>query len=180
MLREELLDHADAFLRAWPVRGVDAETLVAVMEQGSPQRLEAGALLCAEGGGATAWYLLLEGALDATRGPDDQPLARIEAPALVGHMAVIDRSPRSASVRVAAPALLIAMDQRVHDRLVGDLGPLGAAHRRLLLASLSRQLCDGIEHLRDVVEGGEPGADAALLQRVERALRGWLPARRSR
>lgn len=159
----ELMDFAERFLERWPVRDLDAAALLPVLQTGTVSPLLAGEILCREGSPANAWYFLLQGELRVTREPGPTTLARIEAPAVVGHMAVIDHAPRSATVRASTPCRVLMMDTRTHDRLVGDPGPAGAAHRRLLLASLVRQERAGNQHLARVAEGEGPwGASLGL------------------
>ncbi len=92
---------ASGLLRAMPSPGVVPEHLAEVLAAGTPHLLSPGEPLCKEGEDATDLFVLLEGQISVERqdpvSGDPRTLIRIEAPSLVGHMALIDRSSRSAT-----------------------------------------------------------------------------------
>ncbi len=145
-----------ALLRTHRPRGVSPDGLAEVLRAGTTRQLLDDETLCQEGGQAEAIYFLVEGRLRVTRADgqgSQRKLAEVEAPAMVGHMAVIDRSPRSATVRALGPAQVVSLDSSTAQRLLGRRDTAGAALRRLLLTCLSRQLTQGNTRIRLLMRG---------------------------
>lgn len=153
---ELLADRAERLLLAHPYPGARADALVRVLEVAQPLRLAPGALLCQEGEAANALFILLEGSVAVTRRDAQghaKALATLEAPALVGQMAMIDHSPRSATCTAATPVRALALERPQWTALLGESSPRGTALRRLLLSSLCQQAGSAIHHLRRLVAG---------------------------
>ena len=77
-----------------------------------------GAVLFGEGDPGTHMYVLLEGTADICVG--DDVVENAQPPALLGEMALVDSSPRSATVVLRTPCRLIAIDTRQFDLLVRE------------------------------------------------------------
>ena len=83
-----------------PSRGVKPAALTEVLESLEINEFEHGDLLCSEGDPGDSMYFLLFGSILVTRkdaGGVDRELVTMSAPALLGHMALVDNSPRSAA-----------------------------------------------------------------------------------
>ena len=77
----------------------------------------------------------------------------MKAPSLVGHMSLVDRSPRSASCIAMGKTVCASLDRRKYDTLLTETSARGMALRRLLLASLTKQLADANSRIRGLIEG---------------------------
>lgn len=146
--------HASALLRAHPVRGVKAPDLARVLAACDLKRLSPGDALCSEGEPGDAMFFVLDGTVVVTRqDPSGQPreLARIPGPAVVGHMALIDQSKRSATCTAGDRTVVATLSRATWARLIQDRTPSGTALRRLLCASLTRQLVGANAQIRSLL-----------------------------
>ena len=84
-----------------------------------------------------AMFVLLEGAMDVVVG--DKVVERSARGAILGEMALIDRSPRGATVIAREPCRLAKIDQRRFLHLV-QLNPFFATHVMKVLADRLRQM----------------------------------------
>lgn len=180
-----LLDHAQRFLDVHPARGVAPHSFAAVLQAATIRRLSDGETLCAEGDAGEDMAFLYQGTLVVTRrGPDGQPrvLATLEAPALVGHMALIDREPRSATCTAQGAAIVGVLDRRAWATLLSEPTSRGMALRRVLLASLTRQMAAANARIRDIirpalsddgVEDFDDDVRPSEIMRVSGVLEGW-------
>ncbi len=151
-----------ALLQHLQPRGVGPRALASVLAEGSPRSLSAGERICVQDAQAEGIYFLVSGAVVVSRrdsGGHDRELTRIQAPAVLGHMAVIDRSPRSATVTAAGPVDLIALDSSRCEHIMGRADATGMALRRMLLTSLVRQLLQGNARIRQLARS--PSDDVA-------------------
>ena len=84
----------------------------------SALNMPAGAVLFAEGDPGTHMYVLLEGRADICVG--EEVVENAMPPALLGEMALVDSSVRSATVVLRTPCRLVAIDARQFDLLVRE------------------------------------------------------------
>jgi len=167
---------ATALLTAAPTRGVTPAALAQVLDATSPRRLAAGQRLCEEGEPAEQMWFLLRGTVKVLRRDTagaERELARVDAPAMVGHMAIIDGSPRSAACAADGEVELAALDRRAWNSLLTEPSARGTALRRVVCASLTRQLVGANERVRDLIGGDRRPTRAAA------ADKGHVPAPRS-
>jgi CRP-like cAMP-binding protein len=117
-----------------------------LLHRGDEKYLSEKTLLCGEGQPSDAMYVLLEGQIDVTRKDTSgqmRTLTTLHAPALLGHMGLIDGSNRSATCRAKTDVRVIQFTRARYHDLVEDRSRLGATLRRLLCSSLSGQLTGG-------------------------------------
>jgi len=129
-----------------PFPGADPAGLQELLHRGDEKFLTASTLLCGEGQPSDAMYVLLDGQIEVTRkDATGQPraLTVLHAPALLGHMGLIDGSNRSATCRAKTDVRVIQFTRTRYHDLVEDRSRLGATLRRLLCSSLSGQLTGG-------------------------------------
>ena len=88
-------------------------------------------------------------------------LAALSSPALLGHMALLERTKRSATCMTKTPVRLAVLSRDSYDSLLYEPSGAGRAMRRLLLASLAGQLSSGNERLRKMLEPSESPEDDA-------------------
>ena len=99
--------------------------------------LAPGETLFRAGEAGEAMFVLLEGAMDVMVG--DKVVERSARGAILGEMALIDRSPRGATVIAREPCRLVKIDQRRFLHLV-QLNPFFATHVMKVLADRLRQM----------------------------------------
>lgn len=94
----------------------EAELLASVADE---QRLKAGEVLCLEGSEADGAILLVEGALDCSRdGLGD--LGRVEAPAVLGVVALAANGNREATLKAAGAARVLLLTRTGFHRFSQD------------------------------------------------------------
>lgn len=152
----QLQAYASGLLETHSCRGVKPEHLAEVLEIAAAQKFRDGDAIITEGDAGDLMYFLLEGAIRIQRRDPRgkmRELAVMKAPALVGHMSLVDRSPRSASCIAMGRTVCASLDRRKYDTLLTETSARGMALRRLLLASLTKQLADANNRIRGLIEG---------------------------
>jgi CRP/FNR family transcriptional regulator, cyclic AMP receptor protein len=109
-------------------------------QESSALQLAPGDFLFKEGDKGEKMYVLLEGEVDIILG--DYVLETVSAGALIGEMALIDESPRVASVIAKTPCRLAEIDRRRFHFLVQQT-PHFATH-------VMRTLADRLRHMNAV------------------------------
>lgn len=163
-----LLDHAQRLLDAHPSRGVTPRALAAVFSTARINRLQDGHAVCTEGDPGDAMFFLMKGSIRVQRRDPKgrmRELATIEAPALFGHMSLIDNSPRSASCVAVGESIVATLDRTTYNSVLNEPTTRGTALRRVLLASLTRQLVGANGRITDLIR--PPAASAADPDGVE-------------
>lgn len=105
--------------------------------------LAAGEILFKEGETGDCMFVLLDGSVDITVG--GKTLEHSERGAILGEMALIDRSPRTATVTAASPARLARVDERRFNFIVQQ-NPFFARH-------LMKVLVDRLRHMNEIAKG---------------------------
>lgn len=150
----------------------DAAHLMAVLNLLPEQKLNSGHRICTERDPSSDMWILTEGTVRVEKrdyAGIEQELARIEAPALVGHMALVTGNPRSATCSVVVPVSVRLVTRERFVALLEDLSPQGDAFRRLLISSMSGQLDAGNRAIQRAIS--EPSAKNMTL--AESSLHGW-------
>jgi len=179
MERELLEKRLNDLMAPWTFPGADASALMPVLEQGACAWFAPGRELCTEGDLGNTMYFLFVGSsevLKKDRFGKNQLLTTIEGPALMGHMSLLDRSPRSATCIIKERAYVGVISEAIFNRFREDQGPSGTVFRRLILASLSRQLKNGDGCLQDLIYPEEPVTEElteSVLRSTVGVLEGW-------
>lgn len=152
--------------------GVAAEAVVDLLAAASPRTLQEGGVLCKAGDPANVLWFLVEGTLDVVRESregTEHRVGTIVAPSVLGHLGLVDNARRSATCRTRGGCRVYALDRTTFSQLVRGTSRHGAALRRLLLVSLTRQISDANERVRELIEApnlppdGSGGLDAHIL-----------------
>jgi CRP-like cAMP-binding protein len=101
----------------------------------NPVRLAPGEILFKAGDAPDAMYVLLEGSLAVQVG--DKVVENATRGAIIGEMALIDHSPRAATVTASTAASLAKLDERRFQRLIQQ-NPFFATHVMKTLADRIR------------------------------------------
>jgi CRP-like cAMP-binding protein len=179
------MDHAlmkkrlEGLMASWSFPGVAVEPMLPVMEACVCGWFLPGKELCAEGDAGDRMFFLFEGSVDVLkkdRSGRSVSFVTVEAPAVLGHMSLMDRSPRSATCIVKDRAYVGILPDSAFNRFSEDRGPSGTVLRRLILASLSRQLSSGDARLHELLDGPASVSEEqarGMLRSTVGALEGW-------
>jgi CRP-like cAMP-binding protein len=152
---------AELLLQEHPQVSPDHGALIAILERCELRQIPPGEVLCREGGVGQQLFFVLAGRFTVSKSDVrgvERPIGKVEAPALLGQLATIERTRRTATVIAVEPALVALMDLVTFQLLVRDTGPEGATLRGLLLSSLTRQLVAGNARLRQILAAQRPEA----------------------
>ncbi|MEU9130621.1 cyclic nucleotide-binding and patatin-like phospholipase domain-containing protein [Kitasatospora sp. NPDC048540] len=131
-----------------------------------------------EGDPAHTMYLVASGRVDVLAGLNEEPLASLGPGSFVGELSLLLREPRSATLRVSADAVLLALHQRDLDDLLDRYPSIGIELSRELgrrLVATNRQLVSApATRITAVVGDGLPDLAAAVLARAGSAKTGVL------
>lgn len=106
-------------------------------KESDPVRLAPGDFLFQAGDAADGMFVLLEGALDVM--VDGKVVEHSTRGAILGEMAIIDQSPRGATVVAREPASLAKLDAARFQRLI-QLNPFFATHVMKVLVERIRHM----------------------------------------
>lgn len=174
-------EQAHRLLSAHPYVDASPADVEALLSACTVRRVPRGEVLCREDDPGTRLFVLLEGTIGVVKrdvAGTDRPVGEVRAPTLLGQMGIIDRARRTATCVAATDAVIAGMDQGTFQDLVRQTSPRGAALRRLLLSSLTRQLVHGNDRMRALFAARQeaaPGApeQATALLHAAGVLEGW-------
>jgi len=151
----ELLVAARLYLERNAIHGVGPEALADAFRCSALLRYGHGHVICAESDPGDAMYFLLQGKVrvrrkDSRGKPRD--LATVVAPALIGHMSLIDGNVRSASCLSDGRSVVATLGVERYHKLMDESSATGAALRRVLCASLARQLVNANAGIRELIQ----------------------------
>ncbi|MFO0646296.1 MAG: cyclic nucleotide-binding domain-containing protein [Polyangiales bacterium] len=120
----------------------------------TPRRLAAGTVLFKEGDAGLSCLLLAEGDLQVFKiiAGRQQPVALLKPGALVGQLALVDRAPRSATVRAGTDAWVLEFTRDDFDRLLRAQSPLALRFQEQIAIAGARQLRTSTERLAKIIE----------------------------
>lgn len=116
------------------------------------QHLAPGQTLFQQGDVGDAWYVVFDGEVEVSRTGAERrmrPVARMSPPSCFGEMAVLDGSPRSATVEAVEETVLLRFPRGAFQELLSE-GNLGA-HQ--LVLGMARVLCERQRRLTGEVHG---------------------------
>lgn len=125
------------------------------------QVIEPGQWIFREGDAGDAWYVVYDGEVEVVKRPGDRVIAVLGTRACFGEMAILDGSPRSASVRSTGPTTVFRFPRTSFTRLIsdGNLAAYKLVHQMaLVLVSRQRRTTS---RLADALAGS---ADAHVLR----------------
>lgn len=163
-----------ACLQGMPVfGGVDGAALGWLIERAPRVRVPAGGWFFREGDPGTTMYVLLAGRVELTRVLDghDEALGFLGPGDCFGEMALLDLSPRSATVRAAEDTAALAIDNRLLFRLYQQAPESYTIILMNLGRELSRRLREADERLCRALGADDPAAGGPGMSRRARTRR---------
>lgn len=143
----------------------DLELLVSVAP---PMHYPDGATLCTEGASASSCFLVAKGEVLVLKmvGSQLRELGALGPGSFVGQLALVDRAPRSATVRASGAAVVLTLGREDFERLLAARSPLAMRFQEQIALAGVRQLRMAAGRLRAVLERAPAVAPAA-----------WAPSR---
>ena len=178
---------AELLLMTNPCRGISLDALAEVLSALEVSNLPDGAPLCRKGDPGNELWILVQGNIrvhvDEPNGTS-RDLVVMPAPAMVGHMALVDDQPRSAHCSASGETTLLTMNRELYQVMLKEKTNRGTALRRLLLTSLTRQLQGATQRIKELqgsnAEGEGYQLSEAMVQRrndelreIASVLNGW-------
>lgn len=116
------------------LRGLEAQDLAKLLENSSELELEAGEWLIHEGDVGEEMYVVLEGLLEVSvrEGAVDEQVATRSQGDVVGEMALLGRTTRTASVRALSRSTLLVVSQAAFETLLSCPGAATTIYRTSL------------------------------------------------
>ncbi len=146
---------AFAFLDGLGLSSSRAPALTSVFQRCIRRELPAGEELCREGDAGKELYFITAGAL-AVRKKDHlgepRDLAVMRAPAMIGHMGLVDGARRSASCEATEACVVLLMGDALYREIVGRRGDEGELLREMIISSMVQQLHRASTELAELVD----------------------------
>lgn len=170
-------------LKALPTfRGYAERELSALVAVAPPRRFPDGQVLCREGARGASCFVLAWGQVHVLKavGPRERLLGVLEAGAMVGQMALVDSSPRSATVRTSGEVIALELHRDAFERLVAAASPLAVRFQEQIAIAGIRQLRAADARLtqaereaRAVGQGAPSRPNQLTVAYMDAALREW-------
>ena len=134
--------HARAIAEALADLDLRATAIEALLARCEARRIEPGGVLCRAGDPGDTLFILLSGAVSvAAEGPGaPEPVGHVEAPEVLGALALLDHTRRSATCTATTEVECAVLRGTDFATLLRESSEEGSALRWLVLASLTRQL----------------------------------------
>ncbi len=142
-------------LRALPsLARFTADELAVLLTVATPKPVARGEVLFRENEPGRSCILLAEGELQVFKilGVKQHPVALLKPGALVGQLALVDRAPRSATVRAGTDAWVLEFTRDDFDRLLASRSPLALRFQEQIAVAGARQLRTSTAQLARIVE----------------------------
>jgi CRP-like cAMP-binding protein len=159
MTPQQVSDWATRLLLGNPFPGKSQREMVEIIQACRLQHFRDGQTILQEGQAGDELYFLMEGLVSVLKkdtNGEDRQLVVMEAPTMFGHMSMVDGSPRSATCRAKGVVTVASMNRELYQELSSRPHPIGTNLRRLMLATLTRQLVDGNARLFNLIGGEVP------------------------
>jgi|GEM_PF-727336 len=156
---QQVSDWAARLLLTNPFPGKSQRELVQIIQACQLEVLSDGETILTEGEAGGDLYFLMEGEVTVLKRDtdgQDRELVVMSAPTMFGHMSLVDGSSRSASCHARGRVTVAKMTRALYQDLLAKPHPIGTTFRRLMLATLTRQLVDGNARLFTLIGGEIP------------------------
>jgi len=132
-----------AALRALPaLREYSDAELAVLVTAAVEQRMSPGTILCREGEVGRSCFLVVSGEAEVVRAAaeGERVLATIAPGTFIGQIALVDRGPRSATVRGRTAGVTLELSRDVFERLLSACSPLALRFQECIAVAGIRQL----------------------------------------
>ena len=143
-------------LRALPALADYPSSELKLLASAAPARSYAkGDVLCREGTVGQSCFLLATGAVSVTKRTDDgdKILATLRAGQIVGQLALVDRSPRSASLVAEEAVVALELTRDVFEKLLRASSPVALRFQEQIAVAGVRQLRMANQRLTTILSG---------------------------
>jgi len=170
MTPQQRREWASALLKGHDFPGQDVSAIEQVLERCERRIYKKGAEICKESDPGEALFFLVDGCIEVRKafpGTVPRELAVLNAPAMFGHMSLVDGSKRSATCVAGEVTTLLVLEKSSYEFLMEDVTDVGTNFRRLMLTSLTRQLLAGNTRLRQALGGFEMNVKGEVISATE-------------
>lgn len=118
------------------------------------RRYARGEVLCHQGRPAASCFLIVSGSVDVVKeeASGERLLTRLEAGAIAGQLALIDRAPRIATLRARTTVTALELTRDVFEGLLRSSSPLGYRFQLEIAIATGRQLREADRRLAALLE----------------------------
>lgn len=136
------------------LRAFTDDELNVLLGAATARALSAGQVLLREGDPGRSCIILAQGELDVVKrvGDAERVIATVPAGSLLGQVALVDRSPRTATVRARTEVAVLELDRDVFERLLSAQSPLALRFQEQIAVAGARQLRNTTEALARILE----------------------------
>lgn len=169
---ETLRPIARSLLRSYQVKSSRSIDLATALMRGKACSWNDGEKICLEGNTASNMFIILKGQVRVSRKDPtgiDKELVVLDSPTMIGHMGIVDGSPRSATCTAKGKVGAIAFETSIFEKILSTSSADCSAFRHLLLAAMSMQLSTANQKIRKLVD--DIDVDKKLNR--ERELQSW-------
>jgi CRP-like cAMP-binding protein len=117
----------------WLFSECSRNELKAIQKKAESMSVKAGTVVCDEGAVGLTFYFIVSGKATVIR--NGRKAAELDSGSYFGELALLDRLPRSATVKAATDMELLAIDQKDFNKILKDSPSMV---RKLLVATASR------------------------------------------
>ncbi|TAK25899.1 MAG: cyclic nucleotide-binding domain-containing protein [Myxococcaceae bacterium] len=144
------------------------DELEVLLGASTTRRFAPGETLCRQARPATSCFILLSGVIEVVKEADgrERVLTELSEGAIAGQLALVDGSPRSATLRAKTDVTALEFTRDVFMRLVGASSPLAYRFQVELAVATGRQLREANRRLSALFEARERRATHAAAERA--------------
>jgi len=159
-------------LRKLPIfRGLSKDDVLEISRLFRTLNCEAGTVVCREGEAAKSVFVIETGCVrveKATNHGDQQILAHLESPTVIGEVALLDGAPRSATVIADTTLKLHRIDRAEFDGLRAQFRP--SAFK--VVRNLAMMMCDRLRDTNEKIDSffADPEASLAAMRQRQKEL----------
>lgn len=124
--------------------------LALILSRGQVSIWQEGVFICREGSLASQMFILLEGSVRLVKEQTSSltTLSYIHSPTMIGQIGLLDNSRRSASCVAENKVIGIAFTKSLFSSILAENSEGGSIFRQIMLAIMTKQLCQSNEFLR--------------------------------
>lgn len=128
-----------------------------------------GALLCREGGAGTSCFIVVDGEVEVHKEVEGEPKLLVAlSHCLLGQMALVDPSPRSATLRARHRVVALELSRDTFEQLLGENSPFAMQFQDTLAVTGIRQLREATDRLAEASKARpKPRPETAPASRPE-------------